>query len=490
MTTLFEVLGVPPDATDEAVRTAFRRAAKACHPDLNLGDPAAAQKLRQIVAAYKSLKTSEQRTAYNRYLATEEQYWRNMGRKDKKERRFAQPAVAGLVAGSVVGLAVWGSLALSNRQERSEPQQTTRIAATITQPIIQQVDVTDDSSSRKDRNSSDETQIASFTRAPDDPQQQSTGNLRSTADHAEPPLLSSGEHVRASAEATAIRDFDERRSDASESGPRSALPVLADAAQDAVPQAPGTGATELGAERAAQPSAHPAELAVAQEESKAVSRGGPHAEDKSPVKDLAFYLTRGEGRLREGDFDWAIADFDEAIRMRPDSVRAHHDRGSAWSSKGELARALADYEVAISLDPNNPALYRDRGSLWRRHGEPDRALVDLDHAVRLGFSDAGAYNERGLVWYEKQRYERAIADFNQALKIDPNLASALVNRGMAFRSKGDHDRARADFEQANIAPNLPTAEQNGALARSDESELSQAVPRRGKTRELLPKGQQ
>ena len=491
MTTLFELLGVPPNATDEAVRTAFRRAAKACHPDLNLGDPAAAQKLRQIVAAYKSLKTSEQRAAYNRHLATEEQYWRNISRQDKKERRFVQPAVAGLVTGSVVALAVWGSLVLSNRQDRSEPQQTSRVAGT-TQPTSQLIDVTEDNSSRKEESSSDETRVASTTRPSDETQQPSTDSLRSTADHAESSVRSAGgpEHARTSAEAMAIGDFDERRSDAFEAGPRPKPTVLADAAQGPALQAPGTGTTDLATAPAAQSSAHSVELAVAKEDGKATSRGEPHAQDKSLVKDPAFYLTRGEGRLREGDFDRAIADFDEAIRMRPDSVRAHHDRGNAWSSKGEIDRALADYEVAISLDPNNPALYRDRGSLWRRHGEPERALVDLDHAVRLGFSDAGAYNERGLVWYEKQRYERAIADFNQALKVDPNLAIALVNRGRAFRSKGDHDRARADFEQASIAASLPAAEQNDALARSDESELSQAVPKRGKTRELLPKGQQ
>jgi len=448
MTTLFEVLGVPSNATDDAVRTAFRKAAKAYHPDLNFGDPAAAQKLRQIVAAYKSLKTSEQRAAYNRYLATEEHYWRNIGRKNKKERRFAQPAVAGLVTGSVVALAVWGSLSLSNRQERSEPQQTSRLAAGTAQPASQQADFTDDSSSRREENGSDEARVASVTRPSDDPplRRQSADDLRSAADQAESSLLSAGEpeRGRASAEATAIWDFDERSSDTSKPGSRSKLTVLADAEQGAVLQAPDIGATglannlqnELATERAAQLSDHSAELTVATEaEGKAISRGEDHAEDKGASRDLAFY------------------------------------------------------NVAISLDPNNPALYRERGSLWRRHGELDRALVDLDHAVRLGFSDAGAYNERGLVWHEKQRYERAIADFNQALKINPNLASALVNRGMAFRSKGDHDRALADFEQASIAPNLAATEQNGALAQSDTSELSQAVPEHGKKRELLPKGQ-
>src|SRR5215510_16410563 len=82
MTTLFEILGVPRNATDEAVRTAFRKAAKAHHPDLNLGDPAAEPQLRQIIAAYHALKTAQQRAVYNEYLAKEEQYWRSIGREN------------------------------------------------------------------------------------------------------------------------------------------------------------------------------------------------------------------------------------------------------------------------------------------------------------------------------------------------------------------------------------------------------------------------
>src|SRR5215475_10284081 len=101
MTTLFEVLGVPRDATDEAVRVAFRKAAKAHHPDLNLGDPAAEPQLRQIIAAYHALKTAQQRAVYNQYLAKEEQFWKSIGRQNKDKRRFAWPIVAGLVSGGV-----------------------------------------------------------------------------------------------------------------------------------------------------------------------------------------------------------------------------------------------------------------------------------------------------------------------------------------------------------------------------------------------------
>jgi tetratricopeptide (TPR) repeat protein len=489
MTTLFDILGIPRNATDEAVRIAFRKAAKAHHPDLNLGDPVASDQLRQVIAAYQALKTAQQRAVYNQYLAKEEQYWRSIGRQNEKKRRFAQPVVAGLVSGSAVALAIWVvSLSLSDRPERFETQQSSRTAA-LRHPSSQQVSVADVSDRLGTRDGGREHAEAPAVIAGSpagDPQHlsQSAGNAASTADQPESPLLSAREPEQglASAEASAIRNLDERNSDSSGSEGRSKAAKAIDAAQDVTSQPMGVG--EIGT------APQPADLTVAKEKSKAASRGEDHAEEKNSLNDPAFYLARGERSLREGDFDRAIADFDEAIRLRPDSALAHRHRGNAWSGKGELARALADYEVAINLDPNNAALYRDRGILWHRHGEPDRALVDLDRAVRLGFSDAGAYNERGLVWYEKQRYERAIADFNQALRIEPNLASALVNRGNAFRSKGDLERAIADFDQAaSLDPNLAAASRNGALARSEKHGSGRAAPEHAKERELSSDGQ-
>src|SRR5262249_37693393 len=65
MKTPYEVLGVPRNATDEAIRMAFRRSVKACHPDHNVGDAAAEEQLRQIIAAYEMLKTPDQRAVYD-----------------------------------------------------------------------------------------------------------------------------------------------------------------------------------------------------------------------------------------------------------------------------------------------------------------------------------------------------------------------------------------------------------------------------------------
>ena len=68
MKTAYDVLGVPRNASNEKIGTAFRKAAKACHPDLNAGDPTAELQIRQVIIAYEILKTPHKRAAYDRYL--------------------------------------------------------------------------------------------------------------------------------------------------------------------------------------------------------------------------------------------------------------------------------------------------------------------------------------------------------------------------------------------------------------------------------------
>jgi tetratricopeptide (TPR) repeat protein len=175
---------------------------------------------------------------------------------------------------------------------------------------------------------------------------------------------------------------------------------------------------------------------------------------KFAVLDAKFYRERAIAAYRKGDFDGAIARFDEAIRLDPNDAQAYGKRGKAWEDKGDHDRALADYDQAIRIDPNNPEAFHDRGLLWGLKGVLDSALVDLDRAIRFTFADASIYNDRGLVWCQKGRYDRALADFNQAIKINPNFAVAYINRGMTLQRRGDFDLASADFDRAiRLDPN-------------------------------------
>jgi len=55
----YEVLGVGKGASEDEIKTAYRRLAKKYHPDLNPGDPTAAQRMNEINRAYDQIKNPQ-----------------------------------------------------------------------------------------------------------------------------------------------------------------------------------------------------------------------------------------------------------------------------------------------------------------------------------------------------------------------------------------------------------------------------------------------
>jgi tetratricopeptide (TPR) repeat protein len=73
MKTLYDLLGALPEDGAEDLRAAFRRAAKATHPDIHPDDPEAPLRFRQIVRANDILSDEQQRAAYDWILAFTQQ---------------------------------------------------------------------------------------------------------------------------------------------------------------------------------------------------------------------------------------------------------------------------------------------------------------------------------------------------------------------------------------------------------------------------------
>jgi curved DNA-binding protein CbpA len=125
MDSLYDVLGVSSRANETAIRTAFRKAAKSYHPDLNAGNPTAELQFRQIVAAYELLKDPLQREAYDQQLKDDRR---------TRARRVASPLVSGVVSGGLVALTMWWF----NTYKAPESAQAPRVAvAEIEEPAVQ-----------------------------------------------------------------------------------------------------------------------------------------------------------------------------------------------------------------------------------------------------------------------------------------------------------------------------------------------------------------
>jgi clan AA aspartic protease (TIGR02281 family) len=160
------------------------------------------------------------------------------------------------------------------------------------------------------------------------------------------------------------------------------------------------------------------------------------------------YSRRGLAAAEKKDYDQAIADYSEAIKLNPTSIEVYKDRGNAHSNKNDYDRAIADFSQAIKLDPNYALAYNNRGFAYFRKNDLDRAIVDYSEAVKRNPNYALAYNNRGNAHFRKNDYDLAISDYSEAIKRNSNYAIAYDNRGFAYAQKNDYDRALSDYDEA------------------------------------------
>jgi tetratricopeptide (TPR) repeat protein len=171
-----------------------------------------------------------------------------------------------------------------------------------------------------------------------------------------------------------------------------------------------------------------------------------YARDGSGLRQYAF--SRGLASGARGDYEHAIAAYNEAIKYDPKYPIAYNNRGVAYFKSGDNDHAIADYDAAIKLKPKVASAYFNRARAYCEKGDHDRAIADYTKAISLDAKFAGAYNSRGVAYGRKGDSDRAIADYTKAIKLDPKLANAYENRGRAYQAKSDGDRASRDFEEA------------------------------------------
>jgi len=96
-----------------------------------------------------------------------------------------------------------------------------------------------------------------------------------------------------------------------------------------------------------------------------------------------FY--RGNAYKDKKQFDLAISDYNEAIKLSPSFTYAYRGRGEAYQGKGEYRRAVEDVDESIKLYPSyyNAEAYYDRGLAFRALGDQERADEDFARFKQL-----------------------------------------------------------------------------------------------------------
>ena len=116
---------------------------------------------------------------------------------------------------------------------------------------------------------------------------------------------------------------------------------------------------------------------------------------ETPEKLATAFNNRGNAHHNKGDYDLAVQDFDQAIKLSPTFAFPFYNRALSFVEKGEFDRAIGDYDVYVRLVPADPDGFSSRGIAYNDKGDYDRAIQDYDKAISLKADDAGALNNRG-----------------------------------------------------------------------------------------------
>jgi Flp pilus assembly protein TadD len=196
------------------------------------------------------------------------------------------------------------------------------------------------------------------------------------------------------------------------------------------------------------------------------------------------YNNRGVAHGEAGDFDPAIADYSQAMALRPGdatTVRnlrvAHVRRGELHFASGAYDDAVADFTQAISLEPEHHLAYQRRGELYTELGLIDLAVDDLERAMLLSPGDAEITTALERAMAQRERLagspttgEPAAGDLAAADPALPELPALAETPAAALPSAAPSDTAEAP------APEEPAPEEQAAEDPVAEEPVVAAVP--------------
>ena len=156
----------------------------------------------------------------------------------------------------------------------------------------------------------------------------------------------------------------------------------------------------------------------------------------------------GASLADEGETGGAIAEFREALRLRPHYFEASYHLGVSLDRRGEADAAIASFREAARLRPEDARVHRGLGVALLGQREVDEAIGELTRALELRPRYTEAYALLGGAFALRGRLDEAIVQYREAVRLDPNHSASRVSLGLTLARQGRSAEAMTQLREA------------------------------------------
>jgi Flp pilus assembly protein TadD len=160
-------------------------------------------------------------------------------------------------------------------------------------------------------------------------------------------------------------------------------------------------------------------------------------------KEADLHLFLGITSLRLRDPAAAQTAIHRAIVANPNHAEARTLLGWIYSEiRGDFEAAIKEYSQVVKLRPELPEAYNNLGVALKRKGDLEKAAAVFTEALERRPDYSAALSNRGWVLANQGKWSEARRDFDQALIYNPNDDGALFGLSQALREARDYAGAQ------------------------------------------------
>jgi tetratricopeptide (TPR) repeat protein len=177
-----------------------------------------------------------------------------------------------------------------------------------------------------------------------------------------------------------------------------------------------------------------------------------------------LYLARADIYFKLHDFELAVKDYAQALKIDGKLDQAWYGSGMAKGRLGLIDEGIADLSVFIQRNPQSSLAYTKRGVRYLWKGDRENAGKDLRKAIALDPRNAEAHDDLGVILAQQGDYKTALEHFSRTVKLDPTYQKGYHNQAMAYYVL---DRDIDALASVNFALQLDPESRNSMLLKSE-----------------------